>query len=170
MFSETEKAYVAGIIDGDGNISLIRGMGNRKIAPYIYLQVTVTNTNPKLIEWLKRIPFNGSHRWQRPKEKPTWKNCYRITWSGKLACELLKVIRSYLVIKQERADLALVFYEREESLRQKYGYHFGGRTLAQRLPNEMVISRENYYDQFRVLNARGKHGLRPKTRRSASSR
>ena len=47
ILSETQKAYLAGIVDGEGCISFC------KIGSFLYLGVSVANTNKPLINWLR---------------------------------------------------------------------------------------------------------------------
>lgn len=49
---ETEKAYVAGIIDGEGSIMLTRFHKNEYPSPC----VSISSTDIELLEWIKRLP------------------------------------------------------------------------------------------------------------------
>ena len=44
-----EKAYIAGIIDGEGTITLVRKHQNENYSP----EVSVANTNIGLLNWIK---------------------------------------------------------------------------------------------------------------------
>ena len=99
---KTDLAYVAGIVDGEGYISIVRN----KCKPQTLLQVGVGNTNQWLIEWL-HFSFGGclsSHE-EGGNCKTTWK------WviSSKKASEFLKLILPYLKMKRSQAELALQF-------------------------------------------------------------
>ncbi|SHJ83940.1 hypothetical protein SAMN02745163_02672 [Clostridium cavendishii DSM 21758] len=55
--TETEKAYIAGIIDGEGSIMLQSFHKNQLPAPC----VSITSTTTELLTWIKekfRITFN----------------------------------------------------------------------------------------------------------------
>lgn len=65
VLSKTERAYLAGILDGEGCLSL----GGRLNARYITPTVQVTNTRYELLLWL-HSRFGGSiyqTKEQRPK-------------------------------------------------------------------------------------------------------
>ena len=67
---ETDRAYAAGIIDGEGCISL-RG---RKVSERLYTtpSIEVTNTNRDILVWLQNF-FSGGiylNKDERPTRKP----------------------------------------------------------------------------------------------------
>lgn len=104
-----QLAYTAGIIDGEGSISLLRG--ESRPVQYFGLAVQVGSTTEWLLLWLESeygghiYKFNGN----RPKSKPAWK--WRI--NGKFALEFLELIVPYLHIKKPQAELAIKFQSRK---------------------------------------------------------
>lgn len=111
--------YLAGMIDGEGYISVSKGVtsqvtkrGYTSASPRYALNVAVTGTNLKLMQWLVGH-FGGDYNQDKPnKDNPEWKN--RITWKifgahNKLL--LLKLILPYLVMKRRQAELAIEFLE-----------------------------------------------------------
>jgi len=107
---KTELAYTAGIIDGEGWISLSRN-GGVKGDKSISLLVGVENTNEWLIRWLY-FAFGGNFKGKRtriPKRQPIW------GWSlsASKASAFLKLIYPYLNVKKPQADIALKFQERK---------------------------------------------------------
>ncbi len=113
---EALLAYTAGIIDGEGCITLAnyagvyKGQRSKSVKYRIY--VMVTNTNISLIDFLK-INFGGSVSVLAPrgKCKPAW------NWhiSSKKAAELLLALRPYLLLKIPQAELALAFDARRHN-------------------------------------------------------
>jgi len=130
---KTEFAYIAGIVDGEGSIGITRPMsfcskkqtrgtgkrpdvvernkkGHEKGAircPYV--QVSVANTNEWLIHWL-HFNFGGSIYCEQPGKNPLSKRaCWRWNITNKKAAEFLKLVLPYLKIKQEQAELAILF-------------------------------------------------------------
>jgi hypothetical protein len=111
--SETEKGYLAGIIDGEGCIMLARHLGKR--GKYVYnLYVNIANTSMALHYWLEqRLPGAGYVRQNsravaaRPNTHPErWKPAYSWIVSGnRVAAVLLREIAPYLVIKRAQAEL-----------------------------------------------------------------
>ncbi len=117
--TKTERAYCAGIVDGEGTISMHIGKqvskytGNTVIS--MVRLVRVTNTNLGLLEWLQKTTGYGniSKLWQNPHSqydrfrKGNVKPMYAWTVSGKNMVDFLTQIKSYLIIKPELADLLL---------------------------------------------------------------
>lgn len=100
--SDTEAAYIAGLIDGEGSIMLyarMKGAG---------LRVTVSNTYRPIIDWLLQTTEAGSAI-----EAPRKSSNHKVGWTWQLNAEaadsLLRQISKYLVIKRRQADLALEF-------------------------------------------------------------
>ena len=140
VLSETEKAYIAGIVDGEGTVSI--GFTSTHCA-----RVYVANTNMKLIEWLQRRV--GGRIKTVPRSHPNHKTVYYWRPSHRLALVLLGEIRPYLVIKDQQSELVVRFFrERDEARLQLGGKKF--------------LFKENLLPQFasivsdvRALNKRG---------------
>jgi hypothetical protein len=101
---ETKKAYLAGIIDGEGSIIFLNGRVDRPL-------ILVTNTNPELIEWIKNT-FGGlvySHKQSKPrKTKLEWK-----VYSIDGCLRILESVFPYLIIKREKAREAIIHIKEE---------------------------------------------------------
>lgn len=106
-FSDTEAAYLAAIIDGEGSITEHHGR------PVVY----VYNTSEALMRWLSER-IGGRYRVTDMRGRQP---CH--TWNVAAACDvayLLRRVRPYLIIKGLLADAKLA------DLRAKYGENFGG--------------------------------------------
>jgi len=103
--TETEKAYIAGLLDGEGNvnISIIRRHGKPlRVIP----QVEISNTNKEVLEWIAERVNQGNrrisrlrrytdHRFSKPLDN------YYLSISGRLAIEpFLQALLPYLHIKK----------------------------------------------------------------------
>lgn len=106
--SETEKAYLAGIIDGEGHIALHHHSKKGKPGNYYYvIHVAVVNTSTTLKKWFERhmsknATFFISHRENRPQ----WRDCWHWTMNGAQQCMVfLREISPYLIIKKKQAEL-----------------------------------------------------------------
>lgn len=110
ILTETEKAYLAGIIDGEGNISIGITKWARKNVVYRnhYLRLQVTNTDSALIKWLGRLGGSTTVRKPRPRAKVTY--CW--TKLCRQAAEVLEQIYPYLIIKKKQAETSLFFQSR----------------------------------------------------------
>jgi len=101
-------AYTAGIVDGEGHISLLK----RHETNTVRLQVAVTNTNEWLCQWLK-MQFGGRVQTMKP-FKVNWKVAYRWQIDYKHASYFLKLILPYLNLKRGHAELAIKFQARRQ--------------------------------------------------------
>lgn len=125
MLSETEKAYLAGLIDGEGSISLIQTQ-NR---PGPQLKISIGNTNPVMIDWIHSNVGRGFiHFRELSKKNPKHKDSYVWTVSHGDAEWVLKEVYPYLVIKKPQAKIVLGLIEdtnraKEESNCKKFGYN-----------------------------------------------
>lgn len=106
-----EKAYMAGIIDGEGSISV--NQQTQKGHKYNYLRVEVANSNPVLAPYMKRITGYGSIYIMKHLN-PEWKD--RINWAvfGFNAGNLLSDILPYLIVKKKQAEYGLKLREANE--------------------------------------------------------
>jgi len=104
---EEDYAYAAGLIDGEGTITLSRDHAKRNRIPVI----SMTSTTPELILWIQE-QFGGQVRHHR-----TYRAHHRdsMIWSIKYDCaiEALRHVRPYLKEpeKVRRADLILSTYK-----------------------------------------------------------
>lgn len=103
---KTTLSYTAGIIDGEGYVSIT---GNPKYSLSLSLRVSVELTNEALVRWFEDT-FGGVVYYRPPEKavhKPTW------TWTirSKDALKFLKVIYPYLRLKKPQAEVAIKFYE-----------------------------------------------------------
>lgn len=95
--TEVEKAYIAGIIDGEGTITIERRSGRATSTPAVY----VASTDRELLEWLEsRL---GGCICKRPKRSEH----HKLSWDWKLrgdsALALLADVRPYLRIQRRQA-------------------------------------------------------------------
>jgi len=103
--SREQLAYIAGLIDGEGTITLVKH-GNK-----IYPEVSITNTCKELIDWLKKTIGFGIVSEERKKNRK-WKICYKYrVVSIAEVYSLLKEIEPYLIVKKQQALLVLKFIE-----------------------------------------------------------
>lgn len=107
-----DRAYIASMIDGEGCISVEWG-GRDKNIPRIH--VAITNTCEKLMTYLTDIIGGGvasshlkSDRRVGVSRRTVYQ--YRISAARDVLC-LLKQVSKYLIVKKDRADLAIEFIE-----------------------------------------------------------
>lgn len=126
--TETEKAYLAGIFDGEGTV----GYYFKGRSQYHAASVAIYNSDPRIMMWIKdRIPFGavvtnkvGKHvawAWMVTGKKPVY--------------EFLTTIRPYLIIKADQADLLISLLDAEQGICGK-GKQLSEETLALRYATE----------------------------------
>jgi len=114
----TERAYVAGIIDGEGSIEYVQRQVTRHDRPgkpvhkVWNIRLEVPQVDGRLIDYLiettaegvrdmKRFPNNDT--WQ---DKPRWRDAHRGVY------RVLKQIDKYLIVKGEKAKLVIDHYDK----------------------------------------------------------
>src|ERR1043165_2621495 len=101
--TQTQIAYFAGFVDGEGSISISRRKfpGSTKVGHS--LQVSVTQVVRAPLDEMLRL-FGGSIRVSTVRGKALY-HC--LTLSGPKAGKFLKLARPYLILKKAEADTAL---------------------------------------------------------------
>src|SRR6516164_6011888 len=91
--TETDRAYLAGILDGEGSFSIrITATGG------FTARMDVGNKDLRLHEWL-REKFEGA-------DAGSDRGCLRTRWSNKKAMtKVLEAALPYLIIKREEAEI-----------------------------------------------------------------
>ena len=130
----TDAAYLAGLIDGEGSISLVKGQTR------IHPRLEIYNTNRDVLDWVASV-FGGTvcsvgraHLSHKPEY--VW-HC-----GPQHAQTVLEVCRPYLKIKGRQADIFTEFH----ATKTPYGYDTSPDVKANRLA--LVAS-------MRVLNKKG---------------
>jgi intein/homing endonuclease len=114
--NEIEKSYIAGLIDGEGTITLTRKNKDKFRCPV----VSVTNTSYEIIALLQES-LGGSVRRQK-----VYKNHYKQAWiwsvSYDQAINAISIIQPYLKIpeKRRRCDLILNEYKQVTKRNGRY--------------------------------------------------
>ena len=144
VHSDVERAYAAGLIDGEGSIRITeRGKnGGTTFTPgQRTLMVELTNTAKPMVEWLnERWP--GSVNFLPASEEGNRKARWHWRLAANRALAFLDEILEYLVVKRRQAVLGRRF--------QRY-VQIVGRPRSERLEKVQV----RFYAEFRRLNRRG---------------
>ncbi len=138
-----DLAYAAGIMDGDGCITIAKQLAPRDKRGYGYsLIVNLRNTDPKAANWL--LEHFGGSVCHIPSKNPKWKRLYGWQVTSKKALSFLTQIKSHLILKKDRASIAVEFQSRRR-IRKK------GKT------DHAFMLDESDYNQMKKLNKRGLH-------------
>lgn len=132
LLTDTQSAYIAGFLDGEGSIMVINHRG------VAHLVLSATNGDRGVLDWLAATTGVGAvsaHRQATAKHRATW------FWkcSAEAVESVLRQIRPYLRVKGAQADLALAVQARLREPAQK----------ADRTWQQEVIA------QMQALNKRG---------------
>ncbi|WP_160676212.1 hypothetical protein [Clostridium sp. C8-1-8] len=102
-----EKAYIAGIIDGEGSIMLIRFHNNQYPSP----SVSIASTTIELLQWIKLKTeigvIKGKKVYDLEKHKPSYS--YIVKYND--AIKLLELIYPYLIIKSKKQRAYMIITE-----------------------------------------------------------
>ena len=107
--TEIEKAYIAGIIDGEGSIMLQRFHTNQYPAPC----VSIASTTIELLTWLKDTIVYGVIIKKKNYNPEKHKLSYSFVIKQNNAIKLLEDIYPYLIIesKRKRAEMIITQYK-----------------------------------------------------------
>lgn len=102
--SDLDKAYAAGILDGEGCIQICpnsRGKNGH------YLRVEVVNTNARLLQWLKER-FGGNVQARGQLDVRATKPLFVWSTASRVSAAFLRTVRPYLIVKATEADCGLL--------------------------------------------------------------
>ena len=106
--SKITLAYIAGIFDGEGCVSISKEKERTTIKGYSYrLRVIVGNTNEWLIKFLQS-QFGGNIVLRQPR-MPWYKPIWQWQIGAKLAQVFLEALLPYLQLKKHQAELGIAF-------------------------------------------------------------
>jgi hypothetical protein len=138
--SATERAYIAGLIDGEGSISIVKWKTTGKRRSEV--RVSIYNCNRAMISWLE----DKLHAKRRnvPRSKPSWKQAFVVALHSVSATLLLQTVLPYLVAKQGQAELVITY----QSTKRRVGRKGTGQSVLE--------EREEMISQIHLLNKRGR--------------
>ena len=117
--SPTERAYVAGIIDGEGWVEFSyrnRLRKDRKGTPTyrtLIVRMEVPQVDGRLIDYLMETTAEGNRDIKRYPKHPTYKDQHRWRLSHHAVYRVLKQIYPYLIVKREKAQLVIKHYDKK---------------------------------------------------------
>lgn len=112
--TETEKAYLAGLIDGEGCIFISKYRGKNNVSPVYNLRVIVAMSEKEILEDMQKITGAGRVHYNPTvsKKRENWSEMWQwITTATADVKALLDAIYPYLRIKKSQADTALQFIQ-----------------------------------------------------------
>lgn len=110
--TETQAAYIAGIVDGEGSIMLVA----RKSHLGAYLRVAICNTHRGVLDWVsEKTGIGGITEVDNEKYGRSKKKGYFWKTHGDAALSVLLKISPFLIIKKRQSDMAIEFQQRLQS-------------------------------------------------------
>jgi hypothetical protein len=102
--SERDRAYIAGLFDGEGWVMIAYGKPTKRRPSGAYhLSVGITSTDPRVIEWLcERVP---AKLWHAKAPNETRRDSYQWRLALYRGAQFCREIAPYLIIKREEAEL-----------------------------------------------------------------
>lgn len=142
--SETERAYAAGLIDGEGCIRICHRFQKRThVSEQFWMSVQVNATSSDMIDYL-HSRWGGSKA-ELDSSQPNRRRIYRWVITSKQAAQFLEDIYPFLVVKKEQAMFARSF----QVLSRRWGRHGGGRPIA------ILGFQRSVFEKMKELNKRG---------------
>ncbi len=142
LLPDQTLAYIAGLVDGEGCITLSRRYKSPHRINTWMVQVDVSNTNLDVLYWLQKELGIGRVV-LRPRLKAAHKQCGKWYVQTGAAAELLQALSPWLRIKKAQAQLAIAFQATKQP------------RLTRGIPAEIVAERLSISDQLYRLNQRG---------------
>ncbi len=134
-----ERAYLAGLIDGEGTITLAR----IHKGAYRQLSVSISNTERPLLDWVQQVIGAGRITAKRV-YRPRHTTSYTYAVSNIQALDLLKQVVSHLrSYKRQRAELVLAQYRALTPRNGKYSA-------------ELLKQREEFIEEFFAIVSNGR--------------
>src|SRR5881628_3015542 len=143
--------YVAGFIDAEGSLMIIRTRAAGCRTPQYHPRVTVTNTH---LDVLRAIQYRfGGIIANQPARNAAWKREYQLVWTDGMIESLLRRVEPHLRVKVRQALILSEFIRHRQTTKQGRN----GRAFAA-LPARVVRYRERLRRQIKDLNKRGPGG------------
>lgn len=137
------NSYLAGFMDADGSIMLLKSKNPTESNLYYRLVAQVTNRDLRILNVLQ-VRFGGKITLlDNHKINSNWQKVYRWRAHGNNALKFLLKVKPYLELKREQAELGIKFQKEKDERTKKW------RTETQKASEFMV------YNRFRELNQRG---------------
>ena len=145
--SDTERAYLAGLVDGEGTIGMARTFEPKGDRSFRYrLRLSIVTTTPALAAWI--VEKTGASVQSHNRGNPKHATAYRVAFGEGPGEELVSLIKEFLIIKKQQAELYLRY-------RQIQKFSLAHRRAHREQIKSIRILRDWIYDEFHRLNARG---------------
>lgn len=114
---DTDIAWAAGFIDGEGCLTLVKKRNG--------LQVVLNVSQVELAPLYKLKDLFGGSIQKHGKETDKWRAAYMWVITGINAASVIKLIRPYLLVKNKQADILMIYQELVVDTQKKNQYVLG---------------------------------------------
>jgi hypothetical protein len=153
ILTEVEKAWLAGVIDGEGSILVAKiapKKGHYRRGFYYRANLEIANSSPLFVRRVLKLIGKGNASLTKEKH-PEWKDKWQYQGSSLILKELLPQILPYLVVKKKVAEKMLEYLEFVDA------NPIDGRM---KVPEGFDEKRDVLYDEIKLLNERGPNSSR----------
>lgn len=103
--TEQQKAYLAGLLDGDGSIGAYKAHATTSTS-YNQLRIRLVITHKATAVYINKV-FGGKLQEYGEKKHKRKHKVYYVIWSGQDAVDLAKLVKEYSIIKKAQFELAV---------------------------------------------------------------
>lgn len=136
--ADVDRAYFAGIMDGEGCVTIARAKKGKW--SYYTLFLSMACTDPSLMIWI--IEKFGGRVAPRTKCKTNRKDVWVWRVASREAEAVLRQIEPFMVVKRDQARLALAFRD---------SYSWGRPNVQNHLPIDIAKFRNECFDQIKHM-------------------
>ena len=114
----TERAYVAGIIDGEGSIEYVQrnvirhNRPGKPVHKVWNIRLEVPQVDGRLIDYLMETTAEGTRDMKRFPNNDNWQDQHRWRVAHRGVYRVLKQIHKYLIVKGEKSKLVVDHYDK----------------------------------------------------------
>lgn len=150
-----QAAYLAGVIDGEGYLGIVRSAARQYTVPHFHFKATITNTKR---EWLGELQSWIGGRLYRvdSAKRRNRQPCYSLNLNGGEARAMLLRVQPFLRLKQRHCDVLMRYFEVAARRRLMNGKN-------QKTDSGVLAELEALYTELKGLNLRGLAQNWPKT-------
>ncbi len=144
-------AYMAGIVDGEGSITIGNYSSNKKTGILHYQTILgITNTSKDLLDWIHKT-FGGNVWKYSAKQTPknSRQECYRWVATGDLLTHICELIHPFVICKKKQVEIMLAMratYTKESTK--------GGIQGFLSLDQDILDFRQKCFYDLRALHTR----------------
>lgn len=158
MLSETDKAWMAGFVDGEGCITIARQSRIARPSDSIRVQITLSNTNRDVLGSFSEA-YGGNvynvHERRKDKNNVKWADAWDWHCPMFSNSQILTDLLPYLRLKHRQAELCLEYLATRTNT--KLVRHVNGRIAGSTpLTDEEIDKREEYRIAVQSLNTKGR--------------